>query len=163
MKYHIPIAEDPVGGRERAVPIGHRGVTILAAIFWTLIVVSGGVYATWYLQAHKRGALAALPAGAAEGSSDTYIAAIAKKILLPKDRTAPRVAVIIDPSLLTLEQDFYRGAEVGDVLVIFEESKRAILYSPRRDIIVNVGPIVPRDLSMNTTDRSSAEGDSNNQ
>jgi hypothetical protein len=80
-------------------------------------------------------------------------------MLLPKDNTPPRVAIITDPVTLVGEQDFYRGAEAGDVLVLFEESKRAILYSPRRDIIINVGPIVPRSLSVNTVPPENLEGD----
>lgn len=158
MKYHIPIFRSPQDEGAREVPV-HRGATVLAAIFWTLIVLSTGVYATWYVRNHRSGALAAVPLGTGEHSSDDYIAAIAKKILLPKDNIAPRVAIVTDPALLTEEQEFYRGAEVGDVLVVFEESKRAIIYSPRRDIIINVGPVVPRGITLNDVRTAHREDD----
>jgi hypothetical protein len=158
MKYHIPIFRSLEDEGEREVPV-HRGATVLAAIFWTLIVLSTGVYATWYVRNHRGAVLAAVPLGTGAYSSDDYIAAIAKKILLPKDRIAPRVAIVTDPVLLTEEQEFYRGAEAGDVLVVFEESRRAIIYSPRRDIIVNVGPVVPKGISLNDVHPSKLEGD----
>ncbi len=135
---------------ERPVRINQNGgVTMLAAIFWTLMVLSTGVYATWYVGAHRKGALATAGEASTSASTDAYIQAIARKMLLPEDNTPPRVAIITDPVLLTEEQEFYRGAEAGDVLVVFEDSRRAIVYSPRRDIIVNVGPIVPKSISMN--------------
>lgn len=158
MKYHIPIFRSPEDQEARDVPV-HHGATMLAVIFWSLIVLSTGIYASWYVRNHKGAALAALPLGTGGYTSDDYIAAIAKKIILPKDNTAPRVAIVTDPALLTEEQEFYRGAEAGDVLVVFEESKRAILYSPKRDIIVNVGPVVPRAISMGDVRPPLAEGD----
>ncbi|HXK37530.1 MAG TPA: hypothetical protein VJ579_00465 [Candidatus Paceibacterota bacterium] len=149
MKHHIPIERTRADSKERAVPIRHKGATVLGAIFWTLLVLSSGAYAVWYFAEYKKSGLASVGIMTSNSSTDDYLAAIARKILLPKDNTAPRVAVITDPHTLVNEQEFYRGAEAGDILVVFEESKRAILYSPRRDIIVNVGPVIPRSLSVN--------------
>lgn len=158
MKRHVPIQRSKDDSREREVPIRHKGATVLSAIFWTLLILSTGVYVSWYFVMHKKSALAAVGTTPLAVTSSAYIEAIGKKILLPKDNVPPRIAVITDPALLTGEQEFYRGAEAGDVLVVFETSKRAIIYSPRRDIIVNVGPVIPRSLSVNTSRPESLEG-----
>lgn len=163
MKYRISIEQSADDEVERIVSVHQRGATVLAAIFWTMLVLSTGVYVTWYLQEHKRSGIAAVGSTETPKSTKQYLAAIGRKILLPKDNTVPRVAIVTDPVLLTEEQEFYRGVEAGDVLVLFEESKRAILYSPRRDIIVNVGPIVPRGLSLEHTSLENLEEDIGNQ
>ncbi|MCU0660002.1 MAG: hypothetical protein MUD00_00045 [Candidatus Pacebacteria bacterium] len=36
---------------------------------------------------------------------------------------------------------FFKGAQKGDKLVVFPTTGKAIIYSPERDIIVNVGPV----------------------
>lgn len=75
------------------------------------------------------------------------VAAVGKLILLPENE-APLVATIVDATTLEQEQAFYRGAENGDQLLIYGNSLRAILYSPERNIIVNVGPVeVPNEGS----------------
>lgn len=152
MKYHTSVKLGEKEERIRDVPIRNKGATVLAAIFWTMLVVSTGVYVSWYFGSRRKAISIPEQGVAPARSAEAYIAAVAQKIILPKDQKPPRVAVISDPDALTQEQDFYRGAEAGDVLMIFEGSRRAIIYSPRRDIIVNVGPIVPR-----TTDTSSLQ------
>lgn len=68
------------------------------------------------------------------------VAAVGKHILLPEGET-PLVATITDADTLRQEQPFYQNAIDGDQLLIYGESLRAIIYSPSRDIIVNVGPV----------------------
>ena len=75
------------------------------------------------------------------------ITAAGKLMILPESE-APLVATIVDAEALQQEQPFYRGAQDGDRLLIYGTSLRAILYSPDRDIIVNVGPIqVPQEAA----------------
>lgn len=64
---------------------------------------------------------------------------VSKHLLLPSEK--PAVVDIKDSAELIKEQPFYQGTQDGDVLLIFTEAKKAIIYSPSRDIIVNVGPI----------------------
>lgn len=71
---------------------------------------------------------------------ERIVAAVAKHILLPENET-PLVATITDAATLTEEQPFYIGAIDGDQLLLYGESLRAIIYSPSRNIIVNVGPV----------------------
>lgn len=79
------------------------------------------------------------------------VAAVSTLLVLPEDET-PLVATIVDAAALQEEQSFYQGAENGDQLLIYGQSLRAILYSPERNIIVNVGPVqVPQDTPAATT------------
>lgn len=66
---------------------------------------------------------------------------IRKLMDLPKD-DEPVLATVQDKDLLTKEQSFFEGAENGDVVLIFPKSAKAILYSPKRNVIVNAGPVV---------------------
>ena len=80
------------------------------------------------------------------------VAAVGKHILLPENET-PLVATITDATTLRQEQPFYQDAVDGDQLLIYGESLRAIIYSPSRNIIVNVGPVElpteqPRDAGV---------------
>lgn len=68
------------------------------------------------------------------------IAAASKLILLPEGEV-PLVATIVDVNSLKVEQAFYKDAQNGDRLLLFGESLKAVLYSPDRNIIVNVGPV----------------------
>ena len=79
------------------------------------------------------------------------VAAVSTLLVLPEDET-PLVATIVDAAALQEEQSFYQGAENGDQLLIYGQSLRAILYSPERNIIVNVGPVqVPQEAPAATT------------
>lgn len=59
-------------------------------------------------------------------------------IILPKD-AEPVVATINNVDELKKTQDFYKLAKNGDKLLIYQKTKRAIIYRPSEDIIVNVG------------------------
>ncbi len=68
------------------------------------------------------------------------VTAVGKLILLPKNET-PALAKITNAKKLAVQQPFFTNAKDGDELLIFQKSSRAIIYSPSRNIIVNVGPI----------------------
>lgn len=57
---------------------------------------------------------------------------------IPTD-PAPTVATIVDINRLREANAFYNAAENGDHLIITE--KRAILYDPERDLILDVVPV----------------------
>ena len=61
-------------------------------------------------------------------------------MILP-DNELPQMAEIRDATLAAKEQPFYAGAQNGDKILIYVSLRKAIIYSPTRDIIVNVGPV----------------------
>ncbi len=63
---------------------------------------------------------------------------LARHMLLPEGR--PVIYEIRDPAALA-EQPFFANTQEGDQLILYPTTARAIIYSPRRDRIVNIGPI----------------------
>lgn len=66
------------------------------------------------------------------------LSAIERHMIVPADDT-PVVATVTDADLLRAQQPFFANAQNGDQLVLFPNAAQAVLYSPQRDIIVNVG------------------------
>jgi hypothetical protein len=69
---------------------------------------------------------------------------VGKLINLPANET-PTIATVQNTSKLS-GQPFFDGAKVGDKLLIYTTAKKAILYRPSTNRIINVGPI-----AINTT------------
>lgn len=63
-----------------------------------------------------------------------------KLIILPEGET-PIMATVIDALALRAEQPFYANVVEGDKVLVYLENQQAIIYSPKRNIVVNVGPI----------------------
>lgn len=59
-------------------------------------------------------------------------------ITLPKE--VPSVATVADKSKLS-DQSFFKNAENGDKVLIFTDAKKAYLYRPSSNRIIEVGPI----------------------
>lgn len=71
----------------------------------------------------------------------SIVSSLSKLMILPAGET-PVLFEISDPNTLVGKDQFFKGAEKGDVLLIYQKSGKAIIYNPNKDIIVNVGPIV---------------------
>jgi hypothetical protein len=69
------------------------------------------------------------------------VAAVSKLIVLPTGET-PVLATVKDPVALAKQQNFFQGASEGDKLLIYQQARKAIIYSPTLNKIVNVGPVV---------------------
>ena len=65
---------------------------------------------------------------------------VSKLIILPENEQ-PALFVIEDPAKLVPQQTFFKGAEKGDVLLVYKGSAKAVLYGFDRNIIVNSGPV----------------------
>ncbi len=74
---------------------------------------------------------------------EEIMSAVSKLILLPEGEI-PRFATVADPAQLT-KQQFFMRAEIGDKVLMYTTSKRAILYSPKKNKIVEVGVVILGD------------------
>lgn len=74
------------------------------------------------------------------------LAKLEKHIVLPQDES-PMIATINDPEALAKEQTFYVGAQKGDKVIVYFKARKAIVYSPAKDIILNVGPVYLQEQS----------------
>ncbi len=64
---------------------------------------------------------------------------VSKLILLPEGN--PAVFDVQDPEMLIGQQAFFQGSEKGDKLLVYPEAGKAIIYSPKKHMIINVGPV----------------------
>ena len=67
------------------------------------------------------------------------VATVSRLIVLPTDED-PTIATISDPEKLK-DQPFFANAKVGDKVLIYSKAKKAILYDPESDKIVEVAPL----------------------
>lgn len=65
----------------------------------------------------------------------------AGKIIILPTNEEPTIFDISNPDTLIAQQPFFTGSITGDKLLIYKQAARAIIYSPSRHLIVNVGPI----------------------
>ena len=76
---------------------------------------------------------------AIQEETSKLIASISKLIILPEGET-PTVATVSDPEALK-SQPFFINAQIGDKVLIYTKFKKAILYRPAENKIVEVAPI----------------------
>lgn len=82
--------------------------------------------------------------------NDTKLTVAEQKILVSKigdlmvlpDEPQPVFAVVTDAEKLRAEQPFYAAVQNGDILLVLPSSRKAIIYSPKTDKIVNAGPFI---------------------
>jgi hypothetical protein len=68
------------------------------------------------------------------------VASVSKYMVLPAD-DQPVLATVTDAEALKKQQAFFTGSINGDQLLIFPKNMKAIIWSPSRGKIINVGPI----------------------
>lgn len=80
----------------------------------------------------------ATTAGSASDANDV-VAKVSRLIELPQGE-APTVAAVTDPTKLN-NQAFFSHAKVGDQVLVYTKARKAILYDPQADKIIEVAPI----------------------
>jgi hypothetical protein len=73
---------------------------------------------------------------------EKLITSVRDLILLPTpEEEQPLVATVVNADSLRSEQAFYRNIEDGDVLMIYPSLAKALIYRPRTQMLINVGPL----------------------
>lgn len=112
---------------------------LLTYLLLSLVIILLGTTGYFYYQFHK---LSKSPIAAqitAQEEAQKLATDIGKLMLLPKDEV-PTVATITDIDKLK-DQLFFRNATNGNKVLIYPNFKLAIVYDPKANLIVNVGPI----------------------
>ncbi len=110
---------------------------ILKNLVLVILVVALGWLVSDYIKTKQDLVKASLGTVDQQAELDQILEKVSKMILLPEG--VPNIAIIEDIDTLVIDQPFFEGAENGDRILIYKE--KAIIYSPSRDIIVNVGPV----------------------
>jgi len=94
---------------------------------------------------------------AIQAEADATVSRVGKLITLPSDEK-PTVATVTDASKVK-EQQFFRNAENGDIVLIFTKAQKAILFRPAKNIIVEVGAVNINNQPVQTPEASPSPSD----
>lgn len=100
------------------------------------LIITASMAAYFYFQNVQ---LKKNPQVLAQQEVQDLVAKVSRLIVLPEGET-PTVATVSDPEKLK-EQPFFSKAQKGDKVLIYTNAKKAILYSPTANKIVDVAPI----------------------
>jgi len=128
-----------------------KKVPIFIAWFVVGILVGAGALYAWNYYMVK--GATNVSSAVEQAKIKELIEKIGKLIVLPTGED-PVVATINDAASLIKDQPFYKGAKNGDVVLVYQKASKAIVYSPDRNIIVNVGPIFLQDQQAQTTGKT---------
>lgn len=101
-----------------------------------MTVLSSGTAVYFY---NEYSALQQDPNKVAQEEVSKLVAQVSKLILLPEGEV-PTLVTVADPSKLK-DQPFFANAKTGDKVLIYTRAKKAILYNPDSNKIVEVAPI----------------------
>ncbi len=126
--------------------------TKIVILIVTAILILGGFGGTYYFynQYNKTKIMLSNPDVANKAESEELLNKLKKLMLLPSDEE-PSIATVLDVEKLK-DQPFFANAENGDKVVIYTKSRIAILYSPGKDLIVNVAPVSTDEGSETQTE-----------
>jgi hypothetical protein len=130
---HVPAPELPKKSRAKRGPL-----------FAALLIFLVGVGTGYVLRPTPATQLPvetyAPPAGTkpAPNTQTDIVKAVASLIQMPSE--APSLATVTDLAPLK-DQEFFADAAVGDVLLLFPQTRRAMLYRPSENKLIQVAPL----------------------
>ncbi|KKS81457.1 MAG: hypothetical protein UV58_C0021G0002 [Candidatus Wolfebacteria bacterium GW2011_GWC1_43_10] len=101
-----------------------------------LFILSAGLAIYFFFEVRS---LRTNPQQVAEEEVQAIVARVGKLMVLPQDEI-PTMATILDPAEL-VDQPFFASAQKGDKVLLYTNAKKAILYSPSQNKIVDVAPV----------------------
>ena len=106
-----------------------------------LILVAGSSGAAYYFYTKYQTAQAALdnPQASAKAEVKLLTDKVGKLISLPEDEE-PTVATVLEKDKIK-DQPFFSNAENGDKVIIYTKARKAIIYRPDTNMIIEVAPI----------------------
>jgi hypothetical protein len=112
-------------------------LNMILVIVLGVVVVILGIAAFYFYNQYQN--IKKNPNQVAQAETDALVAQVGKLIDLPKDET-PTVATILDKEKLK-DQPFFSNAKNGDKILIYTKAKKAIIFRPSENKLINVGPI----------------------
>lgn len=127
----LPPAPPPNIRRRRR---GYGGMFIL--LFVILAIVASLL---WYVDPFGDDTSNAQNPGKIEEETEDLITAVGELIVLPEGEE-PTIATVTDPSKLR-DQVFFSNAKTGDKVLIYTKARKAILYDPKANKLLEVAPL----------------------
>jgi hypothetical protein len=109
---------------------------IILPILVVLLVILAGLSFYFYREAN---ALKENPQAAAQKEAERLVTIVGKLIDLPEGEI-PTVATVSDPERLR-DQPFFEKAKVGDKVLLYSNAKKAYLFDPASNKLLEVAPI----------------------
>ena len=123
------------------------------AIAAVLVLLVGiGWFAYDYSQVRKENERLSDPQEAAKDATAKLVEDVSKLVQLPQGET-PTVATVSDASKLQ-NQAFFAKAQNGDKVLIYTQAKRAILYRPSTNKVIEIAPVNLGSGSNNSNNSS---------
>ena len=109
----------------------------LKNIFLVIVIVGLAGTAIYFQQQYK--GLRENPNKIIQAETKALLADVGKLMVLPEGEE-PVIATVNDPEQLA-DQTFFTNAKVGDKVIIYAQSGKAVLYDPIAKKIIDISPI----------------------
>jgi len=112
----------------------------LGTLIFLVALVSAGYFYYQYQEVKKN------PAKLTQQEIQDLEKRVGKLIELPTDED-PQLATVTDVETVKQDQEFFKNALNGDKVLIYAKAKKAILYRPSTNKIIEVGPVTFSDTT----------------
>ena len=109
---------------------------VVVSLLSFFLIIAAGTAVYFYTQASD---LRKNPQRIAQEEVASVVSRVSRLIVLPEGEQ-PTVATVNDPEKLKT-QPFFANTKVGDRVLIYPNARKAILYNPGTDKIVEVAPL----------------------
>lgn len=117
-------------------PLLSKTVMLVVVILFLLSFFVTGFFAWQYFQLKQR---VQNPEQAEITEIETLLNKVSRLMVLP-DNERPTIATVTDKTKLS-DQEFFQKAQNGDKVIVYEKTKKAILYRPSINKIIEVSVI----------------------
>ncbi len=152
-KASIKASEKKVEAIEEEIKPGRLIVYLLRfLIVATILGLSGTSF--YYYQQYRKVKIS--PEISVQSEKKQIIDKISSFMLLPEEE--PTIATVSDKEKLS-EKDFFKNSENGDKILIYAESKKAILYRPSINKIIEVAPLLMNQEDIDVKEKGKEKTD----
>ena len=113
--------------------------TMIASLVVILVFAGAGYFGYRYMQAKKEITRLSNPTEAARQEAQALTDKVSSIVQLPTNET-PTIATVSDASKLQ-SQPFFANAQNGDKVLIFTQAKKAIMYRPSTNKVIEIATI----------------------
>lgn len=142
---HMPKSQTPNQEPSSRKSFRLKSKPVAALVLVLIVAVASSVY--FYTKYKDSQDQLKHPETVAQAQTNDLIVQVARHTELPQGK--PTVATVSDVSKLS-NQTFFVNAKNGDKVLIYSEAKKAILYRPSEDKVINIAPLNISDTSAST-------------